>query len=98
MSISTGLWAGRPDVDSRNGQGFFLFLTAPRPAVGSTQPPIQWEPGALFLRLKWPGRETNHSSTSGAEVKNAWICASTLPCLNGVVPGYVQNTFSWRGT
>jgi len=42
-----------------------------RPAVGPTQLPIQWVRGALSLRVKWPGRETNHSPTTSAEVKNA---------------------------
>jgi hypothetical protein len=30
--------------------GFFLFATASRPALGHTQPPIQWVPGALLQR------------------------------------------------
>jgi len=34
-----------------------------------TQPPIQWATGALFLGLKRPGREADHSSPSSAEVK-----------------------------
>jgi len=36
------LQAGRPELDSRKGQGFFLFVTASTPALGPTQPPIQW--------------------------------------------------------
>jgi hypothetical protein len=30
-------------------------------ALGPTQPPIQWVPGALSLGVKWPGREADHS-------------------------------------
>lgn len=35
---------------------------------------------------KWPGRDTYHSPTSTAEVKNAWIYTCTPPiCLHGMV-------------
>jgi hypothetical protein len=54
------------------GAGNFLFTTASRTALGPTQPPIQWVPGALFLGVKRPGREADHSLPSSAEVKNAW--------------------------
>jgi hypothetical protein len=37
--------------------------------LGPTQPPIQWVPGALSLRLKRPGRDADQSSV---EVKSAW--------------------------
>jgi hypothetical protein len=40
------------------------------PAVGPTQSPIQWVPGALSWGVKWPGREADHSPPSSAEVKN----------------------------
>jgi len=50
----------------------FLFTTAPRPALGPTQPPLQRIPG-----VKRPGREADRSPPSSAEVKNAWLCTST---------------------
>jgi len=31
-----------------------------RTALGSTQPPIQWVPGALSLGVKRSGREADH--------------------------------------
>jgi hypothetical protein len=34
-----------------------------------TQPPIQWVLGALYLGVKRPGREADHSLPSSAEVK-----------------------------
>jgi hypothetical protein len=48
-----------------------------RPAPGPTQPPIQWVPAALSLRVKQPGREAGHSAPSNAEIKNAWSYTST---------------------
>jgi len=43
----------------------------------TTQPSIQWVPGALSLGVKWPGREADHTPQSSAEVKNAWSYTST---------------------
>jgi hypothetical protein len=45
---------------SRRGLGIFLFTTMSRPALRSTQPSIQWVPGALSLGVKWPRRESDH--------------------------------------
>jgi hypothetical protein len=39
-----------------------------RPALGSTQPPIQWIPG-----IKRPGSEADHSPPTSAKVKKMWI-------------------------
>jgi hypothetical protein len=55
--------------DSRRGPGIFLFTTASRTALGPTQPPIQWVPGALSLGAKRSGREAHHPPPSSAEVK-----------------------------
>jgi hypothetical protein len=59
-------------IRSRGGLGIFLFSTAPRPDLGSTQPPTQWVPG-----VKRPGHEADHSPTPSTEVKNAWCYTST---------------------
>jgi hypothetical protein len=64
-------------IYSRWGLEIFLFITASRTALGPTQPPIQWVPGALSLGVKRPGREADHSPPSSAEVKNAWSYTST---------------------
>jgi len=43
-------WAtgwSRVGLESRHGLGIFLFTIASRPALGPTQPPIQWLPGAF---------------------------------------------------
>jgi hypothetical protein len=47
----------------------FLFSTSSRPALGSTQPPIQCV----------SGREADHSPTATAKVKKMWIYTSTSP-------------------
>jgi hypothetical protein len=62
------------DQGFKSWQGLvtFLFTTTSRPALGLTQPPIQWLPGALSLGVKQLKRETGHSPPSSAEVKNAW--------------------------
>jgi hypothetical protein len=50
-----------------------------RPALGPTQPHIHWVQGALFLGVKRPGSEADHSPPSSAEFKNAWIYTFTPP-------------------
>jgi hypothetical protein len=56
-------------VWSRQGLGIFLFTTSSRTALGPTQPPIQWVPGALSLKVNRPGHKADHSHPSSAEVK-----------------------------
>jgi hypothetical protein len=67
--------------DSVFGSSFSLFCYSQhksRPALGTTQPPIQWVPGAFSLGVKRPGREADHSSASSAErSRNAWSYIST---------------------
>jgi hypothetical protein len=53
-----------------------LFSTASRPALGLTQPPIEWVPGTLSQGLKRPGLEADHSPPTSAEVKKTWIYTS----------------------
>jgi hypothetical protein len=49
--------------------GVEIVITASRPALGPTQPPIQGVPAAPPLWVKLPGREADHSPPSNAEVK-----------------------------
>jgi hypothetical protein len=72
--------------DSRWRLGIFLFTTASRTALGPTQPPIRWVIGALFLGVKRPGREADHSPPSSAGVKEYVELYLHSP-----------NMLSWRG-
>jgi hypothetical protein len=60
--------------------GFVFLATSSGPALGLTQPPIQW----ILKALKpgggggeRPGREADRLTPSSAEVKNAWSYTST---------------------
>jgi hypothetical protein len=64
-----GWMIGVLGVDSRQGLGIFLFTTVSKTALGPTQPPIQWVPRSLSLRVQRLGREADHSPPSSAEVK-----------------------------
>jgi hypothetical protein len=78
---SDWLLAKRPRgrSSSPGGGKNFHFSMSPRPALGFTQPPIEWELGALSPGVKRPGREADHSPTTSAEVKKLWIYTSTPP-------------------
>jgi hypothetical protein len=60
----------------RWGQVIDIFATASRPALGPTQPPVQWLPG-----IKWPGREADQLPPSSSNVKYAWNYTFTYPCV-----------------
>jgi hypothetical protein len=76
VSTVTGrrVQAGPPGLKFRHGLcESFLFATAFRPALEPTDPPVQWELGALSPRVKRPEREDDHSPTTCAEIKKVWI-------------------------
>jgi len=79
VSTVTELRAGLPVFDSWQGQEFFHFTTAYRPALGLTQPPLQRAAGAHIPWLKRYTHEAHHSRSASAEVKNAWSYTSTTP-------------------
>jgi hypothetical protein len=68
------------------GLGIFLFTTTSRAALGPTQPPIEWVPGALSLGVKWLGHEADHSPPSSAKVKE---------CVELYL--HSPNTTTWHG-
>jgi hypothetical protein len=63
----------------------FLLSIASRPALGPTQPPIQWVPGAVSPGAKRHLREADLSPPSSAEVKNSGAIIS------------LHHMSSWRG-
>jgi hypothetical protein len=75
-SLPTGWTTEESEFESQYGQNF-LFSTASRPALGPTQPPIQWVPGTLYPGVKQPGREADHSTPVSVEVKKMWSYTST---------------------
>jgi hypothetical protein len=73
VSIFLNYWTQRPDfLHSWRRFGVFLIAKTFKPALGSTQPPNQWIPGALSPGVKLVRREAYHSPPSGAEFKKAW--------------------------
>jgi hypothetical protein len=44
--------AGRSGFDPRQGQRIFPLSSVSRPALGPTQPPVQWVPGVHSLGVK----------------------------------------------
>jgi hypothetical protein len=78
---SDWLRAGRPRGrrSSLGGVKNFHFSVSSRPALGPTQPPIQWTPGALSLGVKRPGCEADHLPPTSAEDKKMWIYTSSHP-------------------
>jgi hypothetical protein len=52
-----------------------------RPTPGPNMTPIQRVPGDLSLGVKRPGRKSDHSPASRAEVKNIWSYITTLLCV-----------------
>jgi hypothetical protein len=67
-----------------SNEGIFIFATASRPAVGPTQPPIRWVPAAVKLKVKWAGREADHS-----------LLIPTLR-MHGAIP-VLTHMSPWRG-
>jgi hypothetical protein len=65
VGIATGYGLDGPGIESRWGRG---FSHTSRPALGSTQSPVQWVPD-LYRGVKRPGRGADHPPPSSAEVK-----------------------------
>jgi hypothetical protein len=63
-----------------NEDSFLSSPPRPRPAVGPTQNPIQWVPGAVSLGAMRTGREVDHSPPYNAEVK-----------MPGAIPPFTHN-------
>jgi hypothetical protein len=79
VSIATSYGLDDRGVGVRIPVGWRIFSSpnSSRPALRSTQPPIQWVPGALSPGVKRPGREVDRSPPTSTEVKKMWIYTST---------------------
>jgi hypothetical protein len=69
IAIGYGLDDRGSRVRFRRVLRIFLFSTASRPAMGPTQPPFQWVPGALSPEIKRSVREPDHSPPYSAELR-----------------------------
>ena len=63
VGIATGYRLGGPEIESRWGETF----RPSRPALGPTQPPVQWVPGFSRGKVR-PGRAADYSPSPSAVV------------------------------
>jgi hypothetical protein len=77
VGIATGYGLDDRVVGVRVPVGSRIFSTSSGPALGSTQPPIEWVPGPLSPGIKRPGSEADHSPPTSAELNKIWIYTST---------------------
>jgi hypothetical protein len=69
VGVATGY--GLDDRGSKRGSDkkeIILNSTASRPALGPTQPTIQWALGAYFPEVQVEEREADHSHPTSSEV------------------------------
>jgi hypothetical protein len=85
VGIATGYGLDDRGVGVRVPFGSRIVPTSSSPALGPTQPPIEWVPGTVSSGVKRPGREADHSAPASAEVKKMWIYTSTPVRIHGVV-------------
>jgi hypothetical protein len=76
VGIATGYGLEGREVGVRVPVRSRIFFS---PAIGPTQPPIQWVSEAVSSGIKRPGREADHSPPTSAEVKKTWIYTFTPP-------------------
>ena len=75
VGIATGYGLDGPGIESRWGRDFPHLS---RPALGPTQPPVQWVPG-LSGGKERPGRDADPSPPSSAVVNKEYSYTSTSP-------------------
>jgi hypothetical protein len=97
--LTTGWTTGRWRFDARQRRGIFPLASVSRPALGPTQPPVQWVLGFLSLGVK-RGRGVT-LTTYLHLVPRSWMsrsCTSCSPlCFHRCVVGllYLCMTFSF---
>jgi hypothetical protein len=83
----TRLRVGHTGFESWRRQEILRFFRSSRPAVGPTQPPVQWVPVFLGIVTR-PGRDVDRSPPTSSEVKNEWNYTTIPPtCLPGAGRG-----------
>jgi hypothetical protein len=100
--LRAGRPMGRSSISGRVKN--FLSSMSSIPALGPSQPHIQWVPGALSQGVKRSGREGDHSPPTRAEVKIMWIYTITPPyafleyCLcTGITLPFTQHHIQKKG-
>jgi hypothetical protein len=73
-------------ISSSHGGDNFHFSTLFRPALGPTQPPIQWVLKARSPGVKWPGGEADRSSPTSDEK----LYIRSHICLHGIMLNYLS--------
>jgi len=63
VGIATGYALDGPGIESRWGRD---FLRLSKPALGPSQPPVQWVPRLSRGTKEWPGRDADLSHLSSA--------------------------------
>jgi hypothetical protein len=84
---------GRPELESRQVQKILLFSTASRPALGPTQPPTQWVPGAVSPEVRRQGCEADRLQQFTAEVKNGGV----MPSLPNIFSQHGVSLIEYKG-
>jgi hypothetical protein len=73
VGIATGYGLDGLGIESRRGRD---FPHQSRPALGPTQPPVQWVAGLSRVK-EWPGRDAGPSPPSSAVVMNEYSYTCT---------------------
>lgn len=83
LYIRNGLRSGRPGFNSRQENDIYLLYNVFRPAPHNFLPNgYSW---AIFLEVKLPSREANHSPQSSAEVKKNGVNLHSLIRLHDIM-------------
>jgi hypothetical protein len=92
VNIATGYGLDDQGVRVRVPVGLRIFSTSSRPALRSTQPPVQWVLRTLSSRVKRLGREADHSppTSAGVKKKNMDLYIHSPMCLHGIVLNYLN--------
>jgi len=90
VGIATGYGLDGPGIESRWGRDFPHLS---RPALGSTQPPVQWVP-SLFRGKEQPGRDADPSPFLVPWYGLYGLCRASVPVQGCTLPlSYMSSAF-----